>query len=385
MGDVVIAGIGQIPVAEHWEIPLRSMAVKAARTAINDAGGLQPEALYIGNFLASAASHQANLGALIAEHSGFSYLEAFTAEAGEASGAVALHMAYLAIKSGFIDAALVIGVEKVTDRIGQEIEMLIAESADYDFEGMQGLTPYGQAALLMQAYLERYQAQRESFAVFPLLAHQNAARNANALFQRAISLDRYQQAPIVNAPLNLMDAAPYADGAAAILVASEEVLPEDFPHPVISIKASEIATDALALHDRIDILAFNAVKTSVRRSLQKAAIKLEDIDFFECWDSASIFALLSLESAGFFPRGLGWKEIDLDKLGIQGELPLITMGGNKARGFPLGAAGVYQAVEAVLQLRGQAGKNQIRGIQTGMIQALGGSASTTVTHILQID
>ena len=105
------------------------------------------------------------------------------------------------------------------------------------------------------------------------------------------------------------------------------------------------------------------------------------MDLFELWDSASIYGVLALEAMGFAARGEGWRWLQNEDLSLQGKLPMLTMGGNKARGFPLGAAGVYQAVEVVQQLRGQADENQVPDAHTAILQALGGPASTAITHI----
>ena len=147
MSDVFIVGIGLTPVGEHWDKSLANLSARAMLDAIHDAGNLRPQALYVGNMLASAVSNQANLGTMLAENAGLTHIETFTAEAGEASGAAALHLGYLAVKSGAVDSALVVGVEKYTDMIGPEVEANIAQSGDSDFEIMQGLTPAGQAAL----------------------------------------------------------------------------------------------------------------------------------------------------------------------------------------------------------------------------------------------
>ena len=117
--------------------------------------------------------------------------------------------------------------------------------------------------------------------------------------------------------------------------------------------------------------------------MKQAGIVLDHIDLFEYHDVFSIFAALQLEAAGFAIRGQGWKLAAEHQIGLKGKIPCATMGGMKARGFAGGAAGVYQAVEAVLQLRGQAGANQIPDAKTALIQSLGGPASTAVSHILQ--
>ena len=382
MSEVIIAGIGATPVGEHWELSLDNLAAQAMLAAMRDAGFMRPQALYVGNLLASSISKQANLGTRLAENAGLIGIETFTAEAGEASGAAALRMGYLAIKSGLVESALVLGIEKFTDMVGPEVDAILAYSADYDFESTQGLTPNGLAGLLMQRYIDQYHAPRDAFATLPLLAHANAVHNPLAMYRKAVDMAAYQRAPLVNPPLNLFDVAPYADGAAALLLVSDAVLFRSRQKQPVRLAASSAAIDALALHDRPDPLAFEAAALSLRKTLQGAGMGWEDMDLFELWDAASIYGLLALEAGGFAARGQGWRWLQESDISLKSKLPMLTMGGNKARGFPIGAASVYQAVEAVQQLRGQAGENQVPEARTAIIQALGGPASTAITHIL---
>ena len=191
MREVVITGIGQTPVGEHWDISLRSLAARAILAACREVPGLTPQALYAGNLLSSVLSHQANLGALLVDNAGLNGIEAVVAEAGGASGGTALRMGYLAVASGFVDVVVVVGVEKITDQIGSGIEAALMESGDSDYEAMQGLTLSGQAGLLMQRYLHQYGVERGAFAGFPLLAHANAVANQNAMFRKAIKPDKF--------------------------------------------------------------------------------------------------------------------------------------------------------------------------------------------------
>ena len=407
MVDVIIAGIGQTPVGEHWDISLRTLANQAIQDARRDAARnfgaaqsapklaksngagrselseLEPQALYIGNLLGHTVSHQANLGALLTANSGLEGIESFTIEAAEASGASAFHMAYLAVASGMMDVALVVGVDKYTDLLGPAAESAVAEMIDYDYEAVQGLTPAAQAGLLMQRYLYEYALPRDVFAGFPILAHANAVNNPNAMYRRAIKPQTYASAPAVSEPLNLMDVAPYADGAAAALLVRSDLIQGKSNVPKVRVTGSSVVTDRLALHDRPDMLSFEAAGLSVERACRQAGCMPGDMDLFELWDGFSIYAALSLEAACFASKGAGWRMVNEGRLGLSGELPALTMGGQKARGNPLGAASMYQLVEAAVQLRGQAGANQVSGAQRALVQALGGPASTAVTHILE--
>lgn len=382
MTDVVIAGIGQIPVGEHWDLSLRQMAVRAIRAAIADSGGMQPQAIYIGNMLSSIVSHQANLGALLSDYAGLRGLESYTVEAAGASGGGALRMAYLAILSGYVDTAVVVGVEKWTDQVGSEIQNAVATEMDYDFEGVPGLSVTGQAGLLMQRYLHAYKLPGNALANFPILAHANAVTNPNAYFRRALSRETYETAEKVSDPLNLYDASPFADGAAALVLTRADLAPADLPHKLVNVLGSAVAIDTLALYDRVDPLAFEAVRASLDSVCRQAGVMPIYADVVELDDSFSIYAALSLEAAGYAEAGKAG-ELNLDVLSPKGKLPFLTFGGSKARGNPIGAKGVYQAVEAALQLRGEAGANQVPDAKLAVIQCLGGPASTAVTHVLR--
>jgi len=383
MTEVIIAGIGQTEVGEHWGIALRDLAYAAIKEAVTDSGGLKPQALFVGNMLAPNLSNQAHLGVLLADHCGMRGIEAVTVEAAGASGGAALRQGYMAVKSGLVDVALVVGVEKFTDQVGAGVDSAVATTSDSDFEAVQGLTATGQAALLMRRYMHEYNVPTDGFAGFPLIAHANGAGNPNAMFRKAIKREAYLKAEMVSDPINMFDAAPNADGAAAVILTRNGLLPKEFSHPLVKIAASAVSTDTLALHDRHAPLGFWAARESVEAACHKAGIGLEKIDFFEYHDSYSIYAALSLEAAGFAKPGQGWLYADSGSISLKSSLPCATMGGLKARGFPGGATGVYQAVEAAMQLRGVAGLCQVAGARFGLIQALGGPASTAVVHILE--
>jgi acetyl-CoA C-acetyltransferase len=383
MTDVVIAGVGQTPVGEHWDTSLRELSLNAIEGAIQDAGGIQPQALFVSNMLAPTISGQAHLGALIADFAGLTGIEAVTVEGAGASGGLALRQAYMMLSAGSADAALVLGIEKLTDQTGSGVEAAIATSVDSDYEAVQGLTPTAQAALIMRRYMHEFELEHEIFAGIPVVAHANGASNPNAMFRRAISVEAYNRAGMVNDPLNMFDIAPGADGAAALLLARRELLPPAFSHTLVRISGSAAVTDTLALHDRPDPLAFHAARLSVERACRQAGIMPQDVHLFELFDAYSIYVVLSLEAAGFAERGQGWELAQVDLLSLGGELPISTFGGLKARGNPGGATGVYQAVEAVLQLRGQADANQVPDAARALVQSLGGPASSAVTHVLE--
>jgi acetyl-CoA C-acetyltransferase len=188
---------------------------------------------------------------------------------------------------------------------------------------------------------------------------------------------------MISDPVNLFDMAPNADGAAALVLTRRDLLPPNYAHPLVKVAGSASASDTLALHDRKDMLFFDTAHLSAGKAMKQASIILDDIDLFEYHDVFSIYAALQLEAVGFALKGQGWKLAESGEIGLKGKIPCATMGGMKARGFAGGAVGVYQAVEAAIQLWGRAAANQIPNAKIALIQSLGGPASTAVSHVLK--
>ena len=382
MRDVSIIGVGATPVGEFWESSLRLLAAEAVQAALADAGLKTVEALYVGNALGGAMNGQQHLGPLLADYVGLRGVESYTVEAADASGGAALRTAWLAVASGAVDAALVLGVEKVTDTVGVERTAAYTNLLDADYEAVHGATPPALAALLMRMYLETYGVSLDVFEGFSVNAHANGSRNPGAMFRNLLKPGAFAKAPALAPPVTLFDGAPDADGAAALVLVPTTMAADRVPKPV-QVAGSAAATDTLALGERPDPLFFQAVNLSAGRAYAQAGITPGDVDVLELHDSFTVVSALSLEAAGFAARGEGWQLAADGQIGLDGVLPISTFGGLKARGNPLGATGVYQAVEATRQLRGEAGDNQVSGAQVAVIQNLGGLASTAITHVLR--
>lgn len=383
MSDIVIAGIGQIPVGEHYTLDLRSMGVRALTKAMHDSGDLKPDALYIGNLLSSMISHQSNLGALFTDYARLDGIESYTIEAAGASGAGALRQAVLAIRSGYADTVAVLGVEKWSDLVRSEAEAAIMQEMDFDYESIPGLTSTGQAGLIMQRYLYEYDLPRDALSGFAVLAHANGANNPNGLFRDPVTPESYARSGMLCDPLNMYDGATYADGAAALILTRRDKLPKNFPHPIIRLTGSGASTDSLSWHDRHEPMAFSAAARAVNNAAEEAGIPPGHVSLFELDDPFSIYAALTLEACGLADRGKAWQMARDGAFAINGRMPILTMGGCLARGNPIGAKGIYQVVEAVTQLRGMAGANQVPNPHSALVLTLGGPASTAIAHVME--
>jgi acetyl-CoA C-acetyltransferase len=380
MTQTAIVGIGMTPVGEHWDKSLRELAAEAGQKAMDDAHLNTVDAIYIANAYGSTFNGQSHLGALIADYMGLRGVEAYTVEAGDASGGVALRTAHMAVLSGLVDKALVIGVEKATDVVGSSRTKARTISLDTDYETIQGATLPAMAALLMRRYMHEYGLELAAFEGFSINAHANGKLNEYAMYRNTIRAGAFANAPMVAEPVSLFDSAPDGDGAAAVLITRADAAQDLVPKPV-TIAGSSVTTDSFMLQERSDALELHAVHSSTMKAMQQANVTQDAIDLFELHDGFTILAALSLEAAGFASRGEGWKLAN--SIGLTGTLPISTFGGLKSRGNPAGAAGVYQAVEACLQLRGMAGANQVANARTAMIQNIGSLGSTVATHILR--
>lgn len=380
--DVSVVGAGMIPVREHWSRGLVELAAEAGEIALREADLARVDALYIGNAYGATFNQQTQLGSLLAGRLGLSGVEAYTCEAGDASGGVALRTGYLAVASGAARSAMVLGVEKATDIVGSARLSARNISLEADFESINGATLTAMAGLLMRRYMYEYGIELAQFEGFSINAHANGSRSRFAMYRNRLRAGAFAKAPMLADPVSLFDCAPDGDGAAALVLVNSELAADMAPTPV-AIAGSAIATDSLTLQDRADPLYLKAVAESTDRCLAQAGLPKDALDALELHDAYTVLTALSLEAMGFSARGRGyaWSSQEGARIALDGDLPLSTFGGLKSRGNPAGASGIYQAVEAVRQLTGRAGDNQTPGARHILTQCIGGLGATVATHI----
>ena len=382
MRQVAVIGIGQTKIDEHWDLSLRELAGEAIMAAFEDAGVAYFDVLYLGNMLSATANNQQQIGAYIADWLGLRGSEAFHIESACSSGAAAFRSAVLAVASGEVNIAVAAGIEKMTDIPASEITLSLATAADADWEVDQGVSFVALNALIMQKYMHEYGWRHSDFANFSINAHENAMHNPFARFHSSLTLEQYEKSPMICDPINIMDASPIGDGAAAVLLVPLDSNLISGREKVIRVVASSAASDTISIHSRKDPLWLRAAELSAKDCYQQSGISPVDIDVFEYHDAFTIMAALSLEASGFCNRGEAPRLALENRLSLPSPLSVATMGGLKARGHPVGATGMYQLVEAIQQLRGVAGDNQKEKADYAMAQNIGGSGSNIITHIL---
>jgi len=379
-GKVYVVGVGMTNVGRFYERPLRDLAAEALFKAIDDARGIKPEAVVVGNMLSSYVE-QENLASLIADHCGLRGVAGFKVEAACGSGGAAFIAAYSLVSSGLFNTVAVVGVEKLSERSTPEISRGLAYAADADFEIIHGISFSGLNALIMRYYMSRYGVTREDMAMWPVLMHENGYYNPYAHLRSRITVNDVIESPIIADPIRLYDACPISDGAAAAIVASEDVARKFTDTPIL-IAGVGNALDSTDITSRYDLDTFLASRISAERAFKMAGISPKEVDIAELHDAYSINGIITLEDVGFAPKGLGAKLIAEGRF-RPGDKPTVNpSGGLKSRGHPVGGTGVYQVCEVVMQLRGDFPGIKVGG-EVGLTQNIGGVGANITTIILR--
>lgn len=373
--------------------------------------GLDPkdiEAFYLGNFSADLFEGQAHMAPILANWIGLSPIPAVRLEGACASSSVALRDAIFAIASGAYDMVLVGGVEKMTDLPIAQVTDTLATAADMTYEVAAGFTFPGFYASMAVAYMEKYGATPETFMKVGFKNHENGALNGKAQFGARIAdvmeskkrraekkgrpiptwesemdfLTDDRANPMIAWPMRLFDCSPVSDGAASLLLVSEDIATQ-FTDKPLHIIGSGAASDG-ALHSRETITSVPAAKIAADKAYEMAGVSADDIKVAEVHDCFTIAEVLASEDIGFFAPGKGGAAAEAGETARNGLHPINTSGGLKSKGHPVGASGVGQVIEIWKQLRGQAGERQLAGdINLGLTHNVGGTGQTCLVHIFE--
>ncbi|MEM0455792.1 MAG: thiolase domain-containing protein [Candidatus Anstonellales archaeon] len=382
MRRVAVIGIGITKFGEHWDKGLRELALEAGIKAITDAGleGEKIDAGYLGNMAAGSFALQEHLGALLADQLGLNPIPVTKVEAACASGAVAFRQAYLSVASGAHDIVVAGGVEKMTDLDTETVTKILAAAGDQEWEAFQGATFPALYALMMRAYMLKYGAKEEDFAYVAVKNHKHAKNVEYAQFRNEITVEQVMESKYVAEPIKVLDSSPITDGAAAVILAPLDIAYSYTSEP-IEVLASAQASDTIALHDREDITFLKATSIASQKAYAQANISPSQIDIAEVHDAFTIGEVLALEALGIFERGTAYRAAREGLTTYGGEIVVNPSGGLKAAGHPVGATGIKQIYEIVLQLRGKAGARQVKNASYGLANNVGGSGATSVVHI----
>jgi acetyl-CoA acetyltransferase len=380
--DVAILGAAMTPFGtrEEW---VSELASTAALACLDDAG-FEADAidhLYLSNMASGEFEGQTGVMNAVAHDIGA--VPAYAQRVGQtsASGGAGLYAAWQSVASGASEMTLLVGAEKMTHQTTGEAGDVIA-SLTHPFEYSHGVTLPSFAGLTARAYLDEFGAPRESLAHIAVKNHDNACKNPNAQFHKDIDIETALSSPMVADPLRLYDYCPITDGSAALLFCPVSVARE-YTDEFVVLSGVGGATDTHVVHQREDPTWMGAVEQSGNQAFEMAKCGPEDIDVAELHDMVTLLEALQLEAFGFAPRGEGWRFAMEGETTLSGELPVNTSGGLKARGHPLGATGVAQAVEIYKQLLGEAGDRQVDA-ERGLTCNVGGFGNCVTSAILEV-
>jgi acetyl-CoA C-acetyltransferase len=380
---VYILDVGLTKVGDHWKSSIQELAYESAKGLLHrNSRSIPFDGLVVANALSEISSSQQNLGPLIADALQLDNVEAIEVEAAGASGAAAVHVASKMLSSEHWKKCLVIGVEKMRDLEPSKITLAQALSEQAEYTHFFGMSLASLNALLARLYMSEYGTTRDQLSSFPVIAHKNSSTCEHAQFRKKFSRDDVSRSEIVSDPLRVLDCAPVGDGSAAIILASGEEMDAQQRRNSVEIVTSESASGRVNFFERDDMLEFMSTKKAADRAFLKTGLSIDDIDIFEIHDAYSVGAALICEALGLSKRGEACKDAVSGKFDLNGQFPISTFGGMKGRGYPVGAAGVYQFCEAFMQLKEKAGFNQVPNARRALIQTMSGIDSSCFIHIL---
>src|SRR5258706_44162 len=362
---------------ERATAALRDLSVAAATSAMRDASVDELDGMYVGAMSPGLFVEQEPLSSLLADYLGALPVPCVRVESACASGGVAFRSAFFEVASGASDVVLAAGVEKMTD--GADVTRALATASDQEYEAYHGVTFPGLYAMMARAHMRAYGTTRDELSSVAAKNHDNALLNPHAHLHTRVSIEKVSASPVVADPLRLLDCAPVSDGAAALVLASDEVAKKS-GRPLVRVTGVGAATDAIALHARADIAALEVVARAAAKAYSMSGRGPRDVSVAEVHDCFTIAEIMAIEALGFVERGRGGAATAAGHTSREGRIPVNTSGGLKAKGHPVGATGAAQIVEILSQLRGDAGKRQIRGARGGLAPNMGGSGGTAHLH-----
>ncbi len=385
MRQVCVVGAGMSQWGEIWRKSLRELAVDAARAAMTDAGVDHLDSLYIGCMSGGLFVGQEHIGALTADYLGMPGLPALRVESACASGGLAVRQAFAEVAAGLADIVMAAGVEKMTDCSGDEATAALATAADQEYEVFHGATFPGLYAMMAHAHMHKYGTTRQMLTAVSVKNHHNGSMNPNAQYPFKVKPETVENSVMVADPLRILDCSPITDGAAAVIVCSEEVA-RKLGKPYIRVTGSAAGTDSLALAQREDITTIRSATLASQKALAMAGKKIEDIQFAEVHDCFTIAEIMVAESIGRYEPGKAGPAFVAGESALDGTFPINPSGGLKSKGHPVGATGVAQIVEIYKQLTGQAenGRQIPSRPKVAMAHNMGGSGASSVVHILEV-
>lgn len=384
MRSVAVLGLGKTAFGAFPNRDLRSLATEAIAAALADAGvgPERVEAFYLGNFAGPAFVGQNHLAPYVGRAAGFGPIPCTRIENACASSGSAFFHAWQSVSAGLYDLAVIAGVEKMTSQETPRVTTILAGAGDMSSEGAAGATFPALFAMIARRHMHEYGTTREQLADVAVKNHANGALNPLAHMRKVITREQALAGRPIAEPLTLYDCSLVSDGAAAVVLVAEPLAKRYSARPVRIVSCAQ-TSDFVALDAKSDITVLGAVRTAGEQAYERAGLGPRDVDVAEVHDCFTIAEILATEDLGFVPKGEGGPFASAGCTGLRGRIPVNTSGGLKSKGHPVGATGVGQICDVVMQLRGDAGPRQVERHRIGLAQNLGGSGATCVVTLME--
>jgi acetyl-CoA C-acetyltransferase len=378
---VHIAGVGTTVFGTHPGRNLQSLAVEAARAAISDSQipASKIGCVFVGNFVGGIMTGQELLGPIVAADLGLTNVVAIKIEAACASSSAAVRIANDLIRAGAEEAALVVGVERLTGAPRAALTAAMTAAIDQGSEGQAGLTFPGFWALVMARHAHLFGTTREQVAAVTVKNRKFGAGNPLAQFRKTVSSEEVIASTLIADPIRRFDCCPATDGAAAVVLSSE-ALAKSCGSPSVRIAASVLVNGPVRVSDYAEITTHDGTVNAARRAYEMAGVGPGDIDVAELHDCFSIAEIVDSEDLGFFAKGEGGPNV-MNSARTR-KVVINASGGLLSKGHPTGATGCGQIYEIAMQLRGRH-PNQIEGARFGLTHNGGGTAAAVTVHIIE--
>ncbi len=385
MRDVSIIGVGTTPFSKHKERGIADLSLEAGRKAIEDAGidKSKIEALYLGNYATEALVGQGSLAAITGRNLGLGQIPCTRTEGACASAGIALRESFLTIAAGIYDVVIAVGAEQMSTCSTGVVTSVLAGAGDTTMDNIYGLTFPGFFGLVLRKHMEEFGTTRDQVSCVSVKNHHNGSTNPIAYLKDEITVEGVNESRFIADPLTLYDCCPITDGAVAMVLCPSDMARDLCKKPV-KVVGSGHAIGTTSILQMESFTTFPATLKAAEMAYQMAGVKPEDIDVVELHDCFTIAEIVDSEDLGLFEKGEGGPAVESGRTAVDGELPINPSGGLISRGHPVGATGLAQVYELVLQLKGEAA-NQVKNPELGLAHNLGGSGAVSTVHILSKD
>ncbi|WP_229768231.1 thiolase family protein [Sulfodiicoccus acidiphilus] len=371
MVKVFLTAASTFKVGRHYNMGFGDLAAEVISSLESSVRSSQIDAVVVASAYPEKTGDQVMLASKVVTQMGLGdRVMGLRTEQGDASGLVALAVGYSLVRAGLANNVLLLGMEKQSEFPSRRLNDIVAQNLDEVYAHGVGLTNHAVAAILMREHMKRYGHDYEYYASWPITMHENGKQNPHAYLDFKVNLETVKSAQVVSEPLRLFDLAPRADGAAAVLLSSDEFAPKVSDSRV---EVGPVCSSTIRVDYEPRLLS---AANSMRYALDAVGLSMSDVDLFEVHDSYSVMASMILEETGLTPPGRG--------LELLQHIPINLGGGLKARGYPGGATGIYQLAEMYGHLTGTFQGRKVENVEVGLVQGMSDLGETSLATVLRV-